>query len=156
MDQLALPFALDQKDLAEFLTRWVAIQEQEDQLREEKRALKALYADAFPMRPVLAALKILQSTWTLTEDPTTPLSPPQLALLMDRVAGVLRPPIVATSVDTVATGHPLMASRALDAIHPVAGMPPFVSLLATPAHAGEPRIHEEDPVTLEALPLAWA
>ena len=68
-EQLALPFALDQAKLGEFLTRWLAIEDEEDRLREDKRQLKEDYADDFPMRGVLTAVKRVRALQKLEAHP---------------------------------------------------------------------------------------
>jgi hypothetical protein len=69
LSQLAFPFALDLTKLSEFLTRWCAIEDEEERLREDKRLLKEDYAEAFPMRGVLTAIKIVRATAKLEAHP---------------------------------------------------------------------------------------
>lgn len=71
--QLNLPFALDEQELNLFLTQWVAIENEEDRLREEKRLLKEQYADHFPMRAVLTAVKVVRAKRKLEEHPKEPM-----------------------------------------------------------------------------------
>ena len=68
-EQLDLPFPLDQAKLGEFLTRWLAIEDEEDRLREDKRQLKEDYADDFPMRGVLTAVKRVRALQKLEAHP---------------------------------------------------------------------------------------
>ena len=80
-DQLAFPLRLDQPKLTEFLRRWCAIEDEEDRLREDKRLLKEDYAEDFPMRAVLTAVKIVRARRKLAEHPKEPLPPGHLAFL---------------------------------------------------------------------------
>ena len=69
MEQLDFPFLLDQDKLSEFLTRWLTIEDEEDRLREDKRLLKEAYADDFPMRGILTAVKVIRARTKLAEHP---------------------------------------------------------------------------------------
>ena len=79
--QLALPFALDKTKLNEFLTRWIAIEEEEDRLRGEKRILKKDYESSFPMRGVLTAAKRVRALQKLEDHPTEPMKREHLSVL---------------------------------------------------------------------------
>ena len=68
-EQLDFPFALDQAKLSEFLTRWIAVEEEQDRLREEARLLKEEYADDFPMRAMLVAVKRVRAVHKLENHP---------------------------------------------------------------------------------------
>jgi hypothetical protein len=79
--QLALPFYLDEVKLKAFLTRWLAIEDEEERLREDKRLLKEDYADAFPMRGVLTAVKVIRAQEKLIHHPKEPMQRRHLAAL---------------------------------------------------------------------------
>ena len=79
--QLDLPFALDKGKLAEFLTRWIAIEEEQDRLREEARLLKEDYADAFPMRAMLVAVKRVRAVHKLENHPKEAMKREYLSVL---------------------------------------------------------------------------
>ena len=81
MSQLTLPFALDQAKLSEFLTRWIAIEEEQDRLREEARLLKEEYAEDFPMRGVLTAVKRVRALQKLEAHPKEPMKREHLSVL---------------------------------------------------------------------------
>lgn len=68
-EQIDLPFPLDQAKLNEFLTRWIAIEEEQDRLREEARLLKEKYMDDFPMRAMLVAVKRVRALHKLENHP---------------------------------------------------------------------------------------
>ena len=80
-EQLALPFSLDRTKLSEFLTRWLAIEDEEDRLREDKRQLKEDYAPAFPMRGVLTAVKRIRAMQKLEAHPTEGMKREHLSVL---------------------------------------------------------------------------
>ena len=80
-DQLALPFPLDQAKLTEFLSRWCAIEDEEDRLREDKRLLKEDFAADFPMRGVLTAVKIVRARHKLEAHAKEPMALRHLAYL---------------------------------------------------------------------------
>lgn len=67
--QLDFPFPLDAAALSVFLTAWCALEDEEDRLKAEKCLLKEQYADAFPMRGVLTALKVARATLKLEAHP---------------------------------------------------------------------------------------
>ena len=80
-EQLALPFSLDQAKLSEFLTRWLAIEDEEDRLREDKRQLKEEYADDFPIRGMLVAVKRVRALHKLENHPKEGMKREHLATL---------------------------------------------------------------------------
>ena len=80
-EQMNLPFFLDEAKLQEFLTRYVAIEDEFDRLREEQRLLKKQYNDDVPMRGLLAAVKIVRTTRKLETHPKEPLARVHLAYL---------------------------------------------------------------------------
>jgi hypothetical protein len=80
-EQLDFPYPLDQKRLTVFLAQWVAIEDQLDRLREELRLLKGDYGDAFPMRGVLTAIKIVRARQKLADHAKEPMRPAHLAYL---------------------------------------------------------------------------
>lgn len=51
--QTEFPFFCIPEKLKQFLVAWLALENKEDELREEKRLLKEQYTDYFPMRGVL-------------------------------------------------------------------------------------------------------
>ena len=67
--QLDFPFPLDAAALTAFLTSWCTLKDEEDRLKAEKCLLKEQYADAFPMRGVLTALKVARATLQLEAHP---------------------------------------------------------------------------------------
>ena len=80
-EQLGLPFALDQGKLSEFLTRWLAIEEEQDRLREEARLLKEEYVDDFPMRGILTAIKRVRALIKLENHPKEAMKREHLSVL---------------------------------------------------------------------------
>ena len=74
MDQLDFPFFCDEDKLATFLTRYVAIEDEQDRLREEIRLLKEEFADEFPMRAALTALKVIRARLKLEGHKKEPMS----------------------------------------------------------------------------------
>lgn len=59
-DQLSL-FIVDEAKLTAFLTQFIALEEAEDTVREQKRLLREGYADVLPLRGVLTAVKIVRA-----------------------------------------------------------------------------------------------
>ena len=95
-NQIDLPFPLDPTTFTTFLTRWIALEDEEIRLREEKRLLKEEYADELPLRGVLTAIKIVRAQRALEAHPKEPMALTHLAYLealveqhLDRVATVL-------------------------------------------------------------------
>ena len=80
-EQLALPFTLDKQKLGEFLTRWIAIEEEQDRLREEARLLKEEYVDDFPMRAMLVAVKRVRALIKLENHPKEAMKREHLSVL---------------------------------------------------------------------------
>ena len=80
-EQLALPFSLDQATLSTFLTRWLAIEDEEDRLREDKRLLKEEYMDDFPMRAMLVAVKRIRALHKLENHPKEGMKREHLVIL---------------------------------------------------------------------------
>ena len=80
-EQLDLPFALDQAKLGTFLTRWIAIEEEQDRLREEARLLKEEYAADFPMRAMLVAVKRVRAVIKLENHPKDGMKREHLSVL---------------------------------------------------------------------------
>ena len=68
-EQTAFPFFVNETKLKEFLTRFCAIEDEQDRLREEIRVLKQDYAAAFPLRGTLAAIKIVRTRRKLADHP---------------------------------------------------------------------------------------
>lgn len=81
MEQLDLPFALDQAKLKTFLRDWCAIEDLEDDLRARKRLLKESHQDAMPMRAVLTAVKIVRAREKLINHPKEPMERVHFAIL---------------------------------------------------------------------------
>lgn len=77
--QLPLPLPLDRAKLAAFLTQWLAIEAEEDRLRDEKRLLKEDYADDLPLRALLVAVKRVRAVRALEAHPKEPTSRADLA-----------------------------------------------------------------------------
>ena len=69
VSQMAFPFPLDQAKLSEFLTFWIAIEEEQDRLLEEARLLKEKYMEDFPMRAILVAVKRVRALHKLENHP---------------------------------------------------------------------------------------
>ena len=80
-EQIDLPFPLDQAKLSEFLTCWIAIEEEQDRLREEARLLKEKYMDDFPMRAMLVAVKRVRALHKLENHPKEGMKREHLATL---------------------------------------------------------------------------
>jgi uncharacterized protein (UPF0335 family) len=85
-EQTAFPFYCNETKLAEFLTRWFVLEEEEDRLRDDKRVLKEAYQDAFPMRAIMAAVKIVRTRTTLAQHATEPMALADQNLLETLVA----------------------------------------------------------------------
>ena len=79
--QLNFPFVLDTAQLTAFLTRWHTLEDEEVRLREEKRLLKEEYADDFPMRGVLTAIKRVRAARALAAHPKEPMAREHLTAL---------------------------------------------------------------------------
>ncbi len=69
MEQLDFPFPMNQEKLTEFLGKWLALEEEQDRLREETRLLKESFSDDLPMRGLVAAIKIVRTTHKLEQHP---------------------------------------------------------------------------------------
>jgi hypothetical protein len=74
MDQLDFPFPLDPQDLQTFLSQWLAIEREEDRLREEKRLLRAEYKDQLPLRGLTTAIKVVRARQKLEQHPKEPMT----------------------------------------------------------------------------------
>ena len=72
-DQMGFPFYCDEAKLAEFLTRWIAIEQEQDRLREDARLLKEEYKDDFPQRAILTAVKVARARRKLADHPKDPM-----------------------------------------------------------------------------------
>jgi len=73
VEQLALPFPLDQAKLRVFLTQWCAIDDEQHRLRAEAVELKQAFQDSLPIRAVLTAVKIVRARRELETHPTGPM-----------------------------------------------------------------------------------
>jgi hypothetical protein len=80
-EQLDFPFFLDEKHFTAFLTQWIAIEQEEERLRNEKRQLKELHQDHFPLRGTLVAIKRVRAQRKLEEHPTEPMKREHLTYL---------------------------------------------------------------------------
>jgi hypothetical protein len=89
MEQINFPFVCDNKKLQEFLARWLALEEEEDRVREEKRLCKEDYADHIPMRGVLTAVKVVRAEWKLERHPKEPMKRSHQSALQYAVEGYL-------------------------------------------------------------------
>lgn len=85
-EQLTLPFPLDQGKLTTFLTQWCTIEYEEDRLRDVKRLLKEDYANAFPMRGILTAVKVVRARFKLAQHAKEPMPLEHQAILEQVVA----------------------------------------------------------------------
>lgn len=85
VEQMAFPFYCDEAALGRFLTSWLTLETEEERLREEKRVLKEQYQEDFPMRAVLAAIKIVRTREGLAAHPKEPLPREHLESLCDLV-----------------------------------------------------------------------
>ena len=72
-EQYVFDWYLDTQQLSTFLSRWCALEDDEDRIREEKRALKEEYKDEFPMRATLAAIKVVRTRRKLAEHRKEPM-----------------------------------------------------------------------------------
>ena len=72
--QLDFPFPLDPPTLAAFLGRVLAIEDEQDRLREELRLLKEEYTENLPIRALLTAIKVVRARDKLEHHPKEPLA----------------------------------------------------------------------------------
>ena len=80
-DQLDFAFPLNKATLTEFLSKYLAIENEQDRLREELRLLKDDFATALPLRGLLVAVKIVRAQITLETHPKEPMPRPHLEYL---------------------------------------------------------------------------
>ena len=84
-DQLDFAFPLDKSKLTEFLSKYLAIENEQDRLREELRLLKDDFADALPLRGLLVAVKIVRARLKLENHPKEPMPREHLEYLQTLV-----------------------------------------------------------------------
>ena len=84
-DQLDFAFPLNKSKLTEFLSKYLAIENEQDRLREELRLLKDDFADALPLRGLLVAVKIVRARLKLENHPKEPMPREHLEYLQTLV-----------------------------------------------------------------------
>jgi uncharacterized protein (UPF0335 family) len=73
-DQLALPFDVDEKALGEYLTRALAIDNEQDRLRQELQNLKQVYVDLLPLGALSTAIAVVMKRKRRAEHSREPMS----------------------------------------------------------------------------------
>ena len=81
MSQLDLPFAVDPETLQAYLTRINALEDEQDRLREDARALRAEHTDTLPLRAIHTALKVVRARRKLAAHAKEPVTLEEQALL---------------------------------------------------------------------------
>lgn len=72
MEQQELFAAQTQRRMEEFLTHWIAIEEEQEVLREQQRALREEYGEWFCVRALRTAIKVIRARRTLADHPKEP------------------------------------------------------------------------------------
>jgi hypothetical protein len=81
MDQLSLPFPIDEAALTAFVTTYMALEDEQERLREALATLKKQYEALLPLRGLLAALKVERTLRKVEAHPTEDMSRPHVEAL---------------------------------------------------------------------------
>jgi hypothetical protein len=87
-EQLEL-LQVDEQQLGQFLTQWLAIEQEEDRLRDLKRELREQYVDRLPLRGITTAVKIVRARRTLERHAKEPMPREHLSQLEAKVEAQL-------------------------------------------------------------------
>lgn len=73
-DQLEMPLVIDQSALTAFLDKYLALEDEQDRLREELRLLCEAHKERLPLRGIRTAIKVVRAKHKLEMHTKEPMS----------------------------------------------------------------------------------